>query len=76
MKDVSTEELVGRLRESLCALLRWAEAYQPRMVYERGRYDADLDEAENVLAATDAWIGDDADQWQVVQPREMPDRDE
>lgn len=61
MTDVSADEMVERLRGSLRALLRWAEAYQPRTLHERGQYDADLDDAEDLLEAIDAWIALNAD---------------
>ena len=63
MTNVSAEELVGRLRQALSALLQWAEAYEPGTIGERSRYDADLDEAEDVLADADAWMGPGADPW-------------
>lgn len=63
MTDVSADEMVERLRQSLCTLLRWAELYEPRMLHERAQYDADLDEAEELLDATEAWIVLNADQW-------------
>jgi hypothetical protein len=55
--------MVERLRQSLCKLLAWAEAYQPRLPHERARFDAELDEAEDLLEATDAWIVVKADEW-------------
>ena len=61
--DVSADEMVERLRQSLCTLLGWAELYEPRMLHERAQYDADLDEAEDLLAATEAWIVLHADEW-------------
>jgi hypothetical protein len=57
MTDVLGDELVERLRQSLHAVLHWAEAYQPRVLGERDQYDADLDEAENVLAVVDGLFG-------------------
>ena len=56
MTDVLAHEMVERLRQSLTKLLRWAECYQPRLLRERARYDAELDEAEDLLEATDAWM--------------------
>jgi hypothetical protein len=56
MTDVSAEDMLDRLRHSMYRLLQWAEEYQPRTRYERERYDADLDEAEDVLDATAAWL--------------------
>lgn len=77
MTNVSAEDLIERLRQSLCTMMRWAEAYEPRLVSERSRYDADLDEAETVLTAADACIGAGADPWwRVVQTRSTPDTDE
>jgi hypothetical protein len=61
--DPSADEMVERLRHCLHKLLRWAEAYQPWMLHERAQYDADLDEAGDLLGATDAWILLNADQW-------------
>lgn len=61
MADVLADDLVERLRQSLHAVLHWAEAYQPRVVGEREQYDADLDEAEDVLAAVDGLIGPGAE---------------
>ena len=52
MTDVSAEDLVERLRQSVSKLLGWAELYEPRTQQERARYDADLDEAEDLLEAT------------------------
>jgi hypothetical protein len=70
MTDVSAEEMVERARESLRKLLRWAEAYQPRTLRERGAYDEDLDEAEDLLEAFDAWAVLNADQWlRPVRPK-------
>jgi hypothetical protein len=63
MADVSADEMVERLRQSVHRLLGWAEQYAPRMLEERERYDADLDEAEDVLEATEAWMVAKADQW-------------
>lgn len=56
MEPVSAEEMVVKLRQSLDTLLRWAEAYEPRTLNERLIYDRDLDEAESVLDAVDAWM--------------------
>lgn len=56
MTDVSAESLVEQLRQSVEALLRWAEAYQPRTLHERAQYDADLDAAEALLDSIDAWL--------------------
>lgn len=42
-------------------LLRWAEAYQPTTLHEREGYDADLDEAEDLLDAAGAWLALHAD---------------
>ncbi len=56
MADVSADEMVERLRQSLRKLLAWAEQYAPRMIDERTRYDADLDQAEDLLEATEAWM--------------------
>ena len=56
MTDVSAADMVDRLRQSMYRLLQWAEAYQPTMLHERERYDADLDEAEDLLDASDAWL--------------------
>jgi hypothetical protein len=61
--DLSPDEIVGRLRQSLDTLLGWAEAYAPRMLEERARYDADLDEAEDLLEAAEAWLTLNADRW-------------
>lgn len=63
MNDVSAEEIVDRLRQSVHKLLHWAEGYQPRTVHERGAYDADLDEAEDLLEAIDRWAALHADRW-------------
>jgi hypothetical protein len=59
--DVSAEDMLDRLRHSIHRLLQWAEAYRPTTLYERERYDADLDEAEDVLDATNAWLALHAD---------------
>lgn len=56
MEPVSASEMTDRLRQSLRKLLGWAEAYQPRIVSERLQYDADLDEAEDLLEAAEAWM--------------------
>lgn len=72
MTDVSADEMVERLRRSLSKVLEWAERYQPRMIEERARYDADLDEAEDVLTATEAWIVLHADQWLRALPKKRP----
>ena len=56
MTDVSAEDMVDRLRQSMHRLLQWAEAYQPTILREREQYDADLDEAEDLLDAADAWV--------------------
>jgi hypothetical protein len=61
--DVSSEEMVERLRQTLSAVLRWAEMYSPKTLDERERYDADLDEAEKTLDATEAWTLLNADKW-------------
>jgi|RhiMetdeSRZDD1v2_1073273.scaffolds.fasta_scaffold1155094_2 hypothetical protein len=61
MTDVSATDMVDRLRQSVHRLLQWAEAYQPRMLHERERYDADLDEAEVLLDASGAWLALHAD---------------
>lgn len=63
MTDLSADEMVERMRQSLLKLLEWAEAYEPRTFDERTRYDADLDEAENLLDDTEAWIAMKAEQW-------------
>ena len=52
---MSGPELTNRLRQSLRKLLGWAEAYQPKILSERLRYDDDLDEAEDLLDAADDW---------------------
>ncbi len=56
MEPVSASEMTDRLRQSLRKLLGWAEAYEPRILGERLKYDADLDEAEDVLDAAAAWM--------------------
>ena len=56
MEPVSASELTDRLRQSLRKLLAWAEAYEPRFLSERLKYDADLDEAEDLLEAAEAWM--------------------
>lgn len=61
MTDVSAADMVDRLRHSMHRLLQWAEAYQPTMLHEREQYDADLDEAEDLLDASDAWLALHAD---------------
>ena len=61
MTDVSAADMVDRLRHSMSRLLQWAEAYQPRMLDERERYDADLDKAEELLDASGAWLALHAD---------------
>ena len=61
MTDVPAEDMVNRLRQSMHRLLQWAEAYQPTMVHEREQYDADLDQAEDLLDAADAWLALHAD---------------
>jgi hypothetical protein len=53
--------MAEKLRQSLRKLLGWAEAYEPPTLSERLRYDADLDEAEDLLDAADAWFAVDAD---------------
>ena len=53
--------MAEKLRRSLRKLLGWAEAYEPPMLSERMRYDADLDEAEDLLDAADVWFAVDAD---------------
>lgn len=63
MMDVSADEMVERLRQSLHKLLVWADQYEPRLHHERTRYDADLDEAEDLLDVTDAWILLNVDRW-------------
>jgi hypothetical protein len=55
--------MVERLRQSLSAVLRWAELYSPRMLDERTQYDADLDEAEDALDAAEGWTLLNADKW-------------
>jgi hypothetical protein len=70
--DVSADEMVKRLRQCLHKLLRWAEAYQPRMAHERAQYDADLDEVEDLLGATDAWILLNADQGLRIVRKRVP----
>jgi len=52
---MSAPELANRLRQSLRKLLGWAEAYEPRILSERVKYDDDLDEAEDLLEAADDW---------------------
>lgn len=76
MTDVSADEMVERLRQSLYMLLEWAELYEPRTIEERARYDADLDEAEDVLEAADAWILLNADQWLRMAPKKVPRPDD
>ena len=61
MESVSASEMTDRLRQSLRKLLGWAETHQPRILSERLRYDADLDEAEDLLDAADAWMALNAD---------------
>lgn len=61
MTVVSAEDMVDRLRQSMHKLLQWAEAYQPTMLREREQYDADLDQAEDLLDAADAWVALHAD---------------
>jgi hypothetical protein len=56
VEPVSALEMAEKLRRSLRKLLGWAEAYEPPMLSERLRYDADLDEAEDLLDAADAWF--------------------
>ena len=63
MEPVSASELTDRLRQSLRKLLAWAEAYEPRFLSERLKYDADLDEAEDLLDAAEAWIALHADRF-------------
>jgi hypothetical protein len=70
--DVSADQMVERLRQSLDTLLGWAELYAPRMIEERARYDADLDEAEDVLEVAEAWILLNADQWLGMMPKKVP----
>jgi len=53
--------MADKLRKSLRKLLGWAEAYEPPVLSERLRYDADLDEAEDLLDAADAWFAVDSD---------------
>jgi hypothetical protein len=65
---MSAPELAHRLRQSLRKLLAWAEAYQPKMLSERLRYDDDLDEAEDLLDAADSWVAFHGD------PETRPDR--
>ena len=72
MTDVSADEMVERLRQSLTKLLGWAELYEPRMLRERAQYDADLDEAEDLLDATEAWMVLNADPWLRIVPKKMP----
>ena len=55
VESMSGPELTNRLRQSLRKLLGWAEAYQPKILSERLRYDDDLDEAEDLLEAADDW---------------------
>ena len=55
MEPTSAPELAHRLRQSLRKLLGWAEAYEPKTVSERVRFDDDLDEAEDLLEAADDW---------------------
>ena len=70
--DVSAADMLVRLRHSMHQLLRWAEAYQPRMVNERERYDADLDHAEDLLDALDAWLALQASEWGVPPVNDSP----
>lgn len=63
MEPVSASEMTDRLRQSLRKLLGWAEAYEPRILSERLKYDADLDEAEDLLDAAEAWIALHADRF-------------
>ena len=63
MTDVPADEMVARLRRSLETMLAWAELYAPRTLHERTRYDADLDQAEELLAAADAWMVLSVDRW-------------
>ena len=72
MTDLSADEMVERLRRSLTKLLGWAELYEPHMLRERAQYDADLDEAEDLLEATDAWRVLNADHWLRIVPKKMP----
>ena len=72
MTDASAHEIVERLRQSLSKLLGWAELYDPRMLHERARYDADLDEAEDLLEATEAWMVLDAGRSLRIVPTKMP----
>jgi hypothetical protein len=55
MNDLSADEVVERLQQSLHKILGWAEAYQPRMLGERLTYDEDLDEAEDLLDLVRVW---------------------
>jgi hypothetical protein len=63
MTDVPADEMVARLRQSLETILAWAELYAPRTLHERTRYDADLDQAEELLGAADAWMLLSIDRW-------------
>jgi hypothetical protein len=62
MTRVPADAIVQRLRQSLYKLLGWAERYQPQMLHERTEYDADLDEAEDLLDATEVGMVVNADQ--------------
>jgi hypothetical protein len=57
------DDMVERLRQSLHTILGWAELYEPRALGDRLRYDLDLDEAEDLLDATNAWILVHANRW-------------
>lgn len=72
MTDVSTDEMVERLRQSLNTLLRWAELYQPRTVLEREQYDIDLDEAEDLLEAVEAWVAHNGERRVRTVPKKGP----
>jgi hypothetical protein len=61
VEPVSAYEMADRLRQSLRKLLGWGGAYEPRILSERSKYDADLDEAEDLLDAAEAWIALHAD---------------
>lgn len=72
MKDLSADEMVERLRQSLHTILGWAELYEPRTLHERTHYDADLDDAEDLLDAADAWTVVNANRWLQGRPKSAP----
>lgn len=72
MTDVSTDDVVRRLRRSLTKLQGWALLYKPRMLRERAQYDDDLDEAEDLLEATEAWTAAHTDTPLRIVPKKAP----